>query len=394
MDKLKANGYTIKSSNPLESAASGAAEGVKESPLMRHIIYETAKSVPSATFGTIFAALLSPLGPGASIAGAAVGGALGEAGEELREYAMEPGALDRATPASAASRIMKSGAAQGAIQGLGIGMGAASGTKTLAKGLSNKSEDAIKLGAQIMKVAHGIPEKYGGAILRDPSILRSALPVEVSEQAYKTFARYTGLKGLDDLASEPVMVGGKLQARGSMFPKEIEQMVRDTALRWRTDPASVTNQELFQASQGENAIFRMASRQNPEASAIHGSVSLSKDGATVDEALESRIPEYKSIRTNLFRSKAREALSNILPANKNLSPNVLRTTAALAAAWHMGSALPLIAVSPLTSRTIIQANELINPLLRPAAQIAARALGEGSGTAAGESWRDHLKKKK
>lgn len=52
----------------------------------------------------------------------------------------------------------------------------------------------------------------------------------------------------------------------------------------------------------------------------------------MDPILETRLPDWGAARGGYRESKIAEEFSSLLPLNKNLSPNVLRTTAAIAGA--------------------------------------------------------------
>jgi hypothetical protein len=366
---------------------------------LRDIALHIAENVPSVTGGMIGAALgLAAGGPAGAVAGAALGGAAGQAEKKLYDYLNVPGAVDRETATSAAKEIGLAGLGQGVAEGAGQGIIA---------GLKAGAPKAIELGAQMLKAVQAIPEKYSIPVLKNPAILNRALPMEVVSKGYQAFERYTGLKGLDAMAQE----------REKAFSAgELDQLVRNVANRIRGGEV-IPPQQLYAASQAENQLSRLAKTGNPDAMAMHGSVSLHESGVTVDKALEKVHPEYKNLRTAYSESKDKEAFSHILPQNKNMSPNVLRTWGALGAAGYETregnpgkAALILGAVSPAVAGAAIRTAPFFAPAIAAASGVAAR-LGAAAGaqalagtpasqqpeapkpSAAGKTWRDYVTQK-
>jgi len=313
------------------------------------------RSAPAAIGGAIGATAGAGLG---SVPLAGLGGA---AGESLRQSAVQgyAGMTGRAftTPGQVIKNVAIEGAAQSVGQGIGLGAGAAA---TAARPYVNK------LGAQVMRVGSGIPEKQGLAAMQNPSMLLDAPSKEVAAEGYKAFERYTGLSGLDDI----------VRTRGK-FPTEsqLEDLLFDAATKVsqkRADP-----QELYLASQAASNLKQMAKLGNPRYATLEKAINEAK--ATVDDALQQVYPEYANLRSDYFGAKTREAFGNILPQNKNTSPNVLRavTAATTAAAGTIAgspaamAALPLI--SPAFYGTVLRGAALAGKIPAGTYQLPARS---------------------
>ena len=230
---------------------------------------------------------------------------------------------------------------------------------------------AIKAGAGLLRVINATPEKYGEAILKNPELLNEAVPKKLMGQAYEAFEKYTGLKGLGKTMVQ--------QNRASIPAGELEGLIVKTA----NDIAAgnpVDPQALYTASQAASHLKLAAKYGEPGAARAIESGIISQSKSIVDDALEKVYPEYGKLRLDNFQSKAREALSHLLPQNKNMSPNVLRTSAALsgAAYWakqgEYGKAgLILGALSPAAAGMAIRGANLFAPAARTAANVGARA---------------------
>lgn len=286
------------------------------------------RSAPATVGGMVGAAGGAGL---ASIPGAALGGA---AGESLRQAAVQGYAAKTGgefTPTGdVLSRVGIEGAAQGVGQGVGLGIGAA------AKAIR---PTVNKLGAQIMRVGAGVPEKYGEAAMRNPSMLLDAPSMADASAGYKAFEAKTGLRGLGDA----VKTQGRFPSEG-----ELEQQLFEVAARARNGVPS-TPQELYHASQAASSLKQMGKLGNPRYATLEAAINEAK--GAVDDVLESIIPEYKTLRSDYFAAKAGEQFSSFLPLNRNTSPNVLRAVAAgtTAAAGTMAGNPASIAALPLIS---------------------------------------------
>lgn len=211
---------------------------------------------------------------------------------------------------------------------------------------------AVPLMAGLNRAANGVPQPVGEAVFRDPSILYRAMKGGLGE-AYDAFERYTGLEGL-----------GRYMARTAqrMDPGKVYTQVVQTMnkLANKSGPQP-TEQELYLASQmaAEYKRFFPAGTAPSSKSQEFGIMSQAK--SAIDDALETSFPEYKILRRQYFEGKAAEAFGQALPQNVNQSPNVLRTTAAMANAadaaqeGDVGRGLLSLAVSPIVVGTGLQA---------------------------------------
>ncbi len=265
----------------------------------------------------------------AGIAGAGIGAAGGKAYQRLYQYlqGMRDPASD--TALGNASDISKSG--------LG-GMAGQAVTDAGAAGLSKLAPLAAKVGAGGVKVTSSVPEKYGEAVLTDPSMLNRAASPKAMGKAYDVFEKYTGLRGLEATLVE--------EGRATAGSGELEKLIIGTANKVAKG-SKVAPQELYTASQAASRLKLMAKYGEPQAQMAAASGAVKQGKSLVDDALAKVYPEYSSLRKANFESKAREAFGHVLPQNKNLSVNVLRPSLALGAVAS-GAASPatLLALSP------------------------------------------------
>lgn len=287
-----------------------------------------------ATAGIPLAAAAAPvLGPFAAVVPVATG-ALGAFGVEMaRQNAVQMkeaiGGQD-VTPASeAVSRAGIEAGSQAVGGGAAMGVGAVA---SAARPLVNK------LGAQMIRVGSGVPEKYGMAAMRNPSSLLNAPSMEAAQGAYQTFEKTTGLRGLGDA----VKGMGRFPSEG-----ELENVLFKAAKRaaeGASDP-----QELYIASQAASSLKQMAKMGNPRYATLQSAIDQAK--STVDDALTKFYPEYGNLRQGYFDAKMAEQFSSVLPLNQNTSPNVLRgvTAATAAGAGVMAGSPAAVAALPLIS---------------------------------------------
>ena len=384
---------------------------------LRDIALHAAEGTPAATGGLIGAALGLPFGPGGRIVGAGIGGAAGEAskilGEEVYDIFKNPAALDKMTSSGVAKRIAAAGAAQAIGEGVGIGAisGAGKFAKTglgqeLVAGIKAGKDWAIKTGTQLIRAASTAPERSIEMVLKDPSIMSRALPPHTVGKMLDAFESKWGLKNLGQVAAEraPVLtpeeikagvrysnpdwtagelkgmvnaIGKRLRAGAQVISPKVEAALK--ASGEELDPMKyVTMQEAYLAGRAENKIGSLAMSRDPVAISMIGSKELHADAQLADEALQRIAPAHKVLNRAWAESKAREAMSFILPQNKNMSPNVLRTWGAAGAAGYeatkgnpIAAMATLMAVSPKTYGTTIK--------YAPAAAGAAEGLAGISG---------------
>ena len=311
-------------------------------------------------------------GPAGVIGGAALGGAAGESARQGVSQIAAGAFPEAGYPVQVPGQVLRDVGLQGASQGAGQAAGMAIGA-----GLKAARPLVNKLGAQVMRVGAGIPEKAGEAAMRNPSMIIDAPSRGVASEGYKAFERYTGLKGLGDM----VKTTGKFPAES-----ELEQNLFEAAKKAVSGTA--TPQELYIASQSASSLNQIAKMGNPRYAMLKSAISQAK--GVVDDALEAALPEYKNLRADYAAAKAADEFSSFLPLNKNTTPNVLRgvTAATTAAAGTMAgspialAALPL--VSPKFYGTALKAAAVVGKVPAGVYQMTAQA---GSG-AAGSSLSD------
>lgn len=290
------------------------------------------------------------------VPGAMLGGAAGKGYQRVTEYLT--GARDPAADTSlgVAGDIAQAGLAAGA------GEGSISAIGKILKWLRPRGS---KLAAAAAKVGPAIPEKYGEAVFKDPSILRRALPAKTVGKGYDAFERYTGLKGLEATLVE--------SNRATMGSAELERMVLQAANKV-IKKLPVEPQELYLASQAASRLKLAAKYGEPQAQMAAASGAIKQGKTLVDDALEKVYPEYKSLRIGHFESKAKEAFSSVFPQNKGGTANVLRPWAVAGTIVREGlKATPALpAVSPLAWQGAIRAGSATSPAAKLLAKLKIR----------------------
>lgn len=318
---------------------------------------------PQAIGGGVGAALGTPFGPGPRAGGAMLGGAGGKAVGILNDYATGQRDPNNDTASGNAKEIGLAGLGAGAAEG---GM----------MGLERLAPLAREVGAGGLKIAAGIPEKYGKAVLADPGILNRALPKKVVGEGYDAFERYTGLKSL-----ESQLVA---QGRATAPTGELERMVLDPANK-AFQGAAQDPQDLYTASQAASRLKLMAKYGEPQAQMAASSAAIGQGKDIAENALEKVYPEYGDLRKQYFESKAKEAFSSLLPRNKGGTVNVLRPVAAATAAAGAGAMAGLPGLGVLAGMSPKAWNTLIRlfPALGKAGEAGVRlGAGEAADSAA------------
>jgi hypothetical protein len=283
------------------------------------------RGIPATLGGVVGAAATIPTGPG-SIAGATLGGA---AGEGMRQNAVQLYAAATGRPMTGPMDVAANMGIQGVLQGAGQAIPVAAAA---ARPYANK------LGAQVIRVGSGVPEKYGEAAMRNPSSLLNAPSKAEASAAYQAFEGSTGLQGLE----ASISATGKVPSEAAM-----EAALFDVAKRAASGQA--TAQELYTASQYASNLNQMGKMGSPRYATLQSAIGKAK--GAVDDALQTIHPEYGKLRQDYFDAKMGEQFSSFLPLNQNTSPNVLRgVTAATAAGTGVMAGSPAaLAALPLVS---------------------------------------------
>ncbi len=332
----------------------------------------TVGGLAGGTIGLVAGAPLTVGAAATSAGGAALGGAAGESARQgiAQAYAGMTG-RQFTPPGEVLKNVGIQGAAQGAGQAAGLGIGEVA---KAARPLVNK------LGAQVMRVGAGVPEKAGMAAMKNPSMLIDAPSAEAASEGYKAFERYTGLTGLN----EQIKLTGKAASEA-----DLEKHLFEVAARARNGVQS-TPQELYHASQAASNLNLMGKLGNPRYAGLRAAISDAK--STVDDALEAIFPEYKNIRSDYAKSKAAGEFSSLLPLNKNTTPNVLRgVTAATTAGAGLAAGNPaMLAALPLVSPrfygTALKGAALAGKVPATVYRVGVQAGAAGAGSALADQY--------
>lgn len=245
-------------------------------------------------------------GPGGMAGGAALGRTV------QKGIASYLGERREETPIQAISDV----ATTGALQGL-FGVG----EKAVGIGYQALKPGAQKLASSMLRVGPGIPEKYGEAAIKDLSLLGRAPEQESVTRLYDEFHSLSGTKSRKEVLESSSNVFDSI-ARAKRDVNSAFQKIREKTL---------TMQDAVNASQAARFIKDTARTGNEQALVIFEKAAKLKP--VFDEFIETSFPQWKQARTAAYEKKVAEQFKSILPLNKNLSPNVLRTyTAGTAAA--------------------------------------------------------------
>ncbi len=312
---------------------------------------------------------------GAGAASIPLAGLGGMAGESARQGVAQAYAGMTGRPFTPPRQVLENIGIQGATQAAGQAGGLAIGAAaTAARPFVNK------LGAQVMRVGAGIPEKAGMAAMKNPSMLIDAPSMDAASEGYKAFERYTGLTGLGD----QVKTMGKFPSEG-----ELEKHLFEVAARARNGVQS-TPRELYHASQAASSLKQMGKIGNPRYAMLERAINDAK--TAVDDALEVIYPEYGNIRADYASAKAAGEFSSLLPLNKNTTPNVLRgvTAATTAGAGMMAGnpialgALPL--VSPKFYGAALKGAAIAGKVPTAVYRVGMQAGASGAGSAIADEY--------
>jgi hypothetical protein len=262
---------------------------------------EVARSLPASAGATIGGALLSPvLPPFGTMAGAAIGGFVGEGARQIGVDATNP---EETSLAEGGKRA----ATGGVLQGITGAVGAAAGAlKPVLK----------KLGGQALRVGPNIKPQLGEAALGGS--LERAPGKERLGQLYEQFQSRHGL-------ASPTL---KRARDGNIIfnADDAEGIVNLTFQKLHLGN-QVSNQELYSASQAASHLKRMAKYGNQNQAANMGNIVRAKEA--FDKALEASAPGYGQLRQQAFDQKVADQFQSFFPLNQNGEPNVLRPAYAL-----------------------------------------------------------------
>lgn len=286
------------------------------------------------TPATAAAAGAAALTGGASIpaqiaaSGLAAGGA--EAYQQLAARAV--GGKAPETPLEAAKDIGIEAASQAA------GEGAMQGARLAFRAMR---PDLVKLGAQLIKATAGVPEKYGAVVLENPDILTKAPTMGAAQKMYAAAVR--GMKGAQEYLQEKT---GKILMKAG----GAEDLINDVVPRL-SGGNMPTLPEALAARQSASFLLEMAKMGHPEMKANKYALIGAKDA--LDNYLERGMPGFKQVSHDYFDANAREAFQSILPQNKNMSANVLRSLgqlSAISAAAVLHAPAVLVGAMPFSPR--------------------------------------------
>lgn len=260
------------------------------------------------------AAMGAPFGPVGIIAGGIIGAGIGGgAGEATRQSVaqMTAGAFpEQAYPMATGREVLRDvgiqAATQAAGQALGVGIGAAAKAvrPAFVKGVS-----------QLTRAATGMPEQTASTLIKDPGVMSRAMPISEAGKLYR--------QGVGD-AAEGSLEAGRL-IFGKTYPGPEAAVNTFDEMRPVLDAAKP--QELLGMRQTLSDTLADTPRTSPKLRMM-----LSERLKVLDDLLESRLPDWGGARGAWRDAKVAEEAGSWLPLNKNLSPNALRTTAAVSIA--------------------------------------------------------------
>lgn len=260
---------------------------------------------PISQFGGAFARKTAV---GVPLAGMATAGVEGVK-QVLQQAEGNPEAPESST--EAASRIGMAGArgAAGELGGRAV-MGA----------VGYVGKKALPTIAQGMRVMTGVPEREGLAVLKDPSILSRAKSVEEAGKDYAASLTGGPVVGIESGAKGARKAFGKSHlspdAVADKFDELLPHLQNGTIdLQTAFSLRQQTMDKLSDLPFNEKSMKKL----------------LAENVDQLDEFIEGKLPEWSGARKAFRESKIAEEFGSWLPLNKNLSPNVLRTTASMAA---------------------------------------------------------------
>lgn len=328
---LRDKGYTWGAGPTRDAVAQPAPEAAQSEGFLSkaaNFISEEGVPVGGAMIGGALSAPLAvasgPFAPAVLAGGAAIGAA-GARGLQ-RTYQYAAGLRDIPSTGEAVTDL---------------GAAAASGVMNELGGpIANKvvgalARPVVKVGSQVVRAMSGVPEDAAAKVLRDPSILSRAMPIDDAGKLYR--------EGVGDAAK------GSMEAGRSIFGKTYPgpEAAVNTFDEISGSLGAAHPNELLGMRQTMMDTLADTPKTSPKLRKM-----LSDRIEILDGMLEGRLPNWGGAKQAWREAKIGEEFGSWLPLNKNLSPNVLRTTAAIAAAakgaseGSMWGALALPLVSP------------------------------------------------
>lgn len=198
---------------------------------------------------------------------------------------------------------------------------------------------AVKVGAQLLRAGPGIKETTGKTVLNDLGLIFRAPSVE---QAGGKFAETINKAGVKTGPEATKALTGKLilgqEAKLNLLNESLDELAQGT----------LTTQKAIVAREQTSKLLQTAKFGDPNFASEKRELTLAIK--ELDDFLEPKIPGYAEVRKGYREAKIAEEFKTLLPRNKNLSPNVLRSmvgAAGLAAApWTPLAVGAALAVSP------------------------------------------------
>ncbi len=333
---------------------------------------------PGAEIGALTGAslLASKLGPTAIQAGLAPATArgfqaaaplalplMGLVGGGMELAKMTGEALESAptTPKTSAEALARLG--QGAWRGISgelIGQGLSAGVKALIP--------SPKTAASVMRVATGIPEREGAAVLRDPKLLSRAKSVSEAGEMYDKALEGAGYK-IESGGKGSRVAFGKTMLSPEQTLNKFDELI----------PAMENGQLDLQSAV---ALRQTASSHLKSAKGDWFEQPMREVLQNTDNYIEQGLKDFPAAVKAYREAKIAEEFGSWLPLNKNLSPNVLRSSAGLynivrgAQEGNIPQMVIGAGVSPKLWGYGIQAGGAAAPLIRGAEILGTRAGGQ------------------
>ena len=198
---------------------------------------------------------------------------------------------------------------------LGLTQAAAAGTKVVKPGAM------ANVGGAVLGASSATEPRLAAAVLADLDILTPKTPgtADVSKR-YIEYFKSIGAKFDSDLIKKWADRDYLPDARET---SRLETIVRDVTAAMK-EGKTPSPEELFKARSAASAIQRTKANVRPNL------VQWAKEKQSAfDDMLEKTgHGEIKELGRQWFRAVAKEAFEHILPVNKNMSPNALRSTLA------------------------------------------------------------------
>jgi hypothetical protein len=211
-----------------------------------------------------------------------------------------------------------------------------------------------QLAANALSTQSAANPKHIAAVIANPEyIMGDATPTKAAlSQAYQDTFKNAGVKF--DSATMKEITGKVLPPTGTQLSK-FEKIIEDAHTTLQ-ETGKINPAQAFMARSAAGKL--MLSSADPARNKILGTIQDSMDNALSDSGL----PQIKQLGQQWFRASAKEAMQQILPLNKNMSPNAVR---GLLMANYGGSALSHLAnAEPIKAAVSLGKGAIMSPAVQ------------------------------